>query len=116
MGSVGYELTKEELRYMPVYQRAHQLMPAPASFYMDPGEYKDLVTPSIEVLTEARDGNQTNSDTILRALGILGHTPIEPSIHALSEFADSDHSLAPVAYLALAECSSMYPGTIDITS
>ena len=109
---ITWEVTHEEMSYMPVYHRAHQLMPQSRSFYMDPNEYKDELAPSIEVLAEAERGNIIDTDTILRALGILGHTPVEQSIRALSVFAQSDHSLAPVAGLALAECSSMYTGVV----
>ena len=105
---VAWKVEEKEMHYMPVYQRAHELMPQPRSMLMDPEEYRDELEPAISLLQKTAAGRPTKSDDILRALGILGHSPNSASIRALSCFSESNHSLAPVASLALSECTGLY--------
>ncbi|MCP4605748.1 MAG: hypothetical protein GY847_35375 [Proteobacteria bacterium] len=100
-------MTEEQISFMPIYQRAHRLMPIPKSFVMDPNEYRDELTPSIELVDRVLEGENVPADDLLRAIAILGHTPDEESIRSLSRFTQSNHSLAGVADLALAECGGL---------
>ncbi len=103
-----WEMTEEEMSYMPIYQRAHALMPPPQSTFMDPDEYVDELGSAVEILRKADLDFTITTDDLLRSIAILGHTPYEESIRALSIFTRSNHSLAPVAGLALAECSGLF--------
>jgi hypothetical protein len=104
----AWRVTRAEMRYMPVYQRAHELMPEPRSPFLSPDEYADELGPAVVLLEKTEAGERTEADDVLRALAILGHTPRPESIRALSRFSESDHSLSPVAGLALGECTGLF--------
>ncbi len=108
MNGFYWEVNRTDMDFLELYGRAHNLMPSPQSVFMDPDEYLDEMEPCIELLKKAQDGEQEPSADLLRALGILGHTPHDRSIAALSLFADSSHYLAPVANLAFDECTGLY--------
>ena len=107
LASIGWEVDPDKTSYMPIYSRAHELLPRPRSRLVDPDEYRKYQAPAIELLSKATKG-RVKSDDILRALGILGHSPNRDAIEALSRFASSGHSLAPVAHLALDECTGLF--------
>lgn len=104
MYNVGWQMDAEQVQYQPLYQRAHRLMPTPKSTIFDPDEYLGELGPSIEVLKQAGEGADLKTDEILRAIGILGHIPVEEAIHALARFTEADHPLAKVGELAMNEC------------
>jgi hypothetical protein len=103
--SVSWEISEQDLAYMPSYELAHQLMPAPTSPIFDPNAYLKQVPSSIQTLKEATEG--TDHKTVLAALGVLGHSPVPAALQALAEFSRHGGSLAPVARLALAECAGI---------
>ena len=104
----AWKVEKRFIRYMPLYTRAHELMPPPRSELTDPEEYRNEQAPAIETLANALEDSSESSDELLRAIAILGHSPNPDAIRALARFCESHHSLAPVASLALSECASLY--------
>jgi hypothetical protein len=108
MRETSWEVSQQDMCYMPIYQRAHEMMPIPRSGVMDPEEYLGELSTSVELINQARSGLETKTDELLRALAILGHTPVQKSIDALTEFVQSNHSLASVGSLALGECASLF--------
>ena len=106
--TIGWQVEPGKMEFMPVYQRAHLLMPIPRSRLMDPDEYRDEQGPAMELLKKALSNERTPSDDVLRALAILGHSPNQRSIRVLSRFSSSRHFLAPVAHLALGECTGLF--------
>jgi hypothetical protein len=103
-----WEVEEDVARYMSAYQRAHELMPPPRNMYMDPQEYREEQEPAIETLDFFDEGISPSRDELLRAIAILGHSPNEQALLALSRFSESGHELAPVARLALSECTGLY--------
>lgn len=97
----SFKTSPRAARVWPEYHRAHELMPGNDRLF-DPYGHPTLVPEAAAVLASAE--RRTSKDELLRAIGILGHTPTQESVETLTAFMESEHPLAPVAELALSEC------------
>jgi hypothetical protein len=110
MGAKKYTSTKTLenseaalLEEITVYQAAHRLMPRKFLFN---GSAASSLTVDKAVIDLFR--NDIHYLVRLSAIVVLGHSPCKRSVDALESFISTDHPLADVAALALAECLSLF--------
>jgi hypothetical protein len=99
--SYEFEVEERDVPHVPLYDRAHELMPS-GYWYESEGSGRE-VDRALEIL----DKPETDKDDWLRAIGILGHSPCQRSFEALGRWANADEPQASVARMALGECAGL---------
>jgi hypothetical protein len=100
------EVDGEDLPFMEMWNDAHRLLPPPDSFLFDPDQYRDQLTDALRTVQIYSE--EVDDETLLQAIAVIGHTPCQESLKALADFGRSANRFAPVARLALGECSGLY--------
>jgi hypothetical protein len=103
--SYSWEIDREDLPNLNVWRDSHALLPD-AYWYQSP-ESAPIIATALRTLAQ----NPDDPEDMLKAIAVLGHSPIPEALKALDEVGRGGGAYAGVARLALCECAAMFGGT-----